>query len=113
MMQRRTVVEMPDFMRRAKSAMTDQERTELIDYLSANPDAGDALGGDLYKVRFARAGGGKSGGFRTIHYYNANTGPLFLLTMFARNEKSNLSKAETDGLMKLGRETALWYGKRQ
>ena len=116
MTDRLTVVAMPDFMRRAKTAktaMTDQERMELIDYLSANPDAGVALGGDLYKVRFARAGGGKSGGFRTIHYYNANTGPLFLLTMFAKNEKSSLSKVETDGLIKLGREIALWYRKRQ
>ncbi len=32
-----TVVEMPDFMRRAKAAMTEAERMDLIDFLSANP----------------------------------------------------------------------------
>ena len=60
-MTRETVVEMPDFQRRAKAAMTEAERMALIDYLSANPLAGVLLGGGLRKVRFAREGGGKSG----------------------------------------------------
>ena len=107
-----TVVELPDFVRRAKAAMTEAERSALIDHLAADPEAGVSLGGGLRKVRFGRAGAGKSGGFRTIHFHRAGAGPLFLLTMFAKNEKANLSAAELAGLVKLGDELATWYGRR-
>lgn len=107
-----TVVEMPDFQRRAKAAMSDAERTELINYLAANPLAGVLLGGGLRKVRFARAGGGKSGGFRTIHYYKPAVGPVFLLTMFAKNEKASLTIKETENLIQLGEILAAEHGKR-
>ncbi|MES2434403.1 MAG: type II toxin-antitoxin system RelE/ParE family toxin [Pseudomonadota bacterium] len=108
-----TVIEMPDFQRRAKAVMSEAERTELVNYLAANPLAGVLLGGGLHKVRFARAGGGKSGGFRTIHYYKPAVGPVFLLTMFAKNEKSNLTARETEYLIQLGESLAAEYGKRQ
>lgn len=68
-MKRETVVEMPEFQRRARALMTEAERAELIDLLSAHPETGVSLGGGLRKVRFARGGEGKSGGFRTIHFY--------------------------------------------
>ena len=111
-MRRETVVEMPDFLRRAKVAMTEAERESLINFLSANPMAGVLLGGGLRKVRFARDGGGKSGGFRTIHFYKPEIGPVFLLTMFAKNEKSNLTVRETEYLVKVGEMLATTYGKR-
>jgi hypothetical protein len=107
-----TVVEMPDFLRRAKAVMSQEEREALVTFLSANPLAGVLLGGGLRKVRFARESGGKSGGFRTIHYYKLDVGPVFLLTMFAKNEKSNLSARETEYLVKVGEMLAATYGKR-
>jgi hypothetical protein len=112
-MRRETVIEMPDFQRRAKVAMTEVEREALIDLLSVNPLAGVSLGGGLHKVRFARQGGGKSGGFRTIHYFKPDEGPVFLLTMFARNEKSNLTAKETGFLIQLGEAVAAEHGKRK
>jgi hypothetical protein len=46
-------------------------------------------------VRFARQGGGKSGGFRSVHYYQAGRDlPIFLLSVFAKNDKANLSRLE-------------------
>lgn len=108
-----TVVEMPDFMRRAKAAMSEAERMDLIDFLSANPLAGVQLGGGLRQVRFAREGGGRSGGFRTIHCYKPDIGPVFLLTMFAKNEKTNLTAKETEYLVQSGEAVAAEYGKRQ
>ena len=107
-----TVVELPEFLRQAKAAMTDAERKELVDYLAANPEAGVSLGRGLRKVRFGRAGAGKSAGFRTIHFYRSGTGPVILVAMFAKNEKANLSATELAGLMKLGDELAAHYGKR-
>ncbi|MGQ0564178.1 MAG: type II toxin-antitoxin system RelE/ParE family toxin [Gemmobacter sp.] len=107
-----TVVETSAFLRRAKAAMTEDERTALIDMLAANPEVGVSLGRGLWKVRFGREGEGKSGGFRTIHFYRAGAAPVFLLTLFAKNEKANLSPSELAGLMKLGEELAACYGRK-
>lgn len=112
-MRRETVVEMPDFQRRAKAVMTDAEREGLVDYLSRHPVAGVALGGGLHKVRFARQGGGKSAGYRTIHYFKPDDGPVFLLTMFAKSEKSNLTAKETEILIQLGDAVATAYRNRK
>ena len=49
-----TVVELPEFLRRAKSIMTEAERLSLVSYIAANPDAGVSLGGGLRKVRIPR-----------------------------------------------------------
>ena len=39
-----TVVELPEFLRRAKAIMSEDERTALVDYVAANPEAGVSLG---------------------------------------------------------------------
>lgn len=106
-----TVVETPEFIRRANAAgMSDREREDLITYLAANPEAGIPLGGGLRKVRIAGPGGGKSGGYRVIHFYRAADVPLFLLTVFAKNEKANLSRTEPTSLIKLCDQIAQTYG---
>ena len=90
-----TIVELNEFVRQAKAIMTEAERVELVNFLAANPEGGVPLGGGLRKVRFARQGGGKSGGFRSVHYYQAgNDLPVFLLSVFAKNDKANLSRLE-------------------
>ncbi|GFM31026.1 type II toxin-antitoxin system RelE/ParE family toxin [Novosphingobium sp. PY1] len=105
-----TVVELPEFLRRAKAIMSDKERTALVDYLAANPEAGVSLGGGLRKVRIAREGGGKSGGFRTVHVFGGMQMPIFLVTVFAKNEKDNLSKGEQAELIALGKLLLAHYG---
>jgi hypothetical protein len=55
-----TVVELPEFQKRAKAIMSDQEREAAINFVAANPEAGVSLGGGLRKVRIPREGGGKS-----------------------------------------------------
>ena len=52
----------------------------------------------MRKLRWARDGRGKSGGVRVIYYFHSETMPLYLLTMFAKNERANLSKAERNAL---------------
>lgn len=89
-----TVVELPEFLRRASAIMTEAERLRLVNYIAANPEAGISLGGGLRKVRIPRDGGGKSGGYRTIYVFGGTHIPIFLITVFAKNEKDNLSKAE-------------------
>jgi hypothetical protein len=80
--------------------MNDPERLELISFLARNPTAGDRIPGTggARKVRWARAGEGKSGGFRVIYYFYSPTVPLFALNIFAKNEQANLTQAEKNEL---------------
>jgi len=99
-----TVVETPEFERRAKALMSDDERMALIDFVARHPLAGVSIGGGVRKVRFAREGGGKSGGYRVIHVFSPESGmPVFLITVFAKNEKASLTKSETEQVRALGR----------
>jgi hypothetical protein len=105
-----TVVELPEFLRRAKAIMSDEERFALVSFLAANPEAGLLLGGGLRKVRVPRQGGGKSGGYRTLYVFGGSSMPLFLLTVFAKSEKDNLTKAEQAAAVALSKELLATYG---
>ena len=108
----RTVVELPEFLRRAKAIMAEDERAALVDFIAANPGAGVSLGGGLRKLRFARPGGGKSGGYRTVFVFGGAQVPIFLVTVFAKNEKDNLSKAEQAELVAMSKVLIAQYGDR-
>ena len=93
-----TVIETQSFLRTAKALVSDEERMDLIAYLAENPTAGDIMEGTggVRKVRWARRGGGKSGGFRVIYYYYSEVIPLF-----EKSAKANLSAAEKNEMKKL------------
>jgi hypothetical protein len=97
-----TVVETPEFWRRAKSRLSAAELVELINYIAAHPDAGDVMAGTggARKLRWAVKGKGKSGGVRVITFYSGPPIPVFLLSVFGKGEKSNLSNAERNELRK-------------
>ena len=95
-----TVAELPEYMRTAGKLLADVDRRAVVDYLAARPKAGDLIEGTggVRKLRWARDGRGKSGGVRVIYYFHSESMPLYLLTMFAKNERANLSKAERNEL---------------
>ena len=98
-----TVGEMPEYVRRATKLLSESERSELIDHVAANPRAGDLVHGTggVRKLRWARGGRGKSGGLRVIYYFHSEALPLYLLTMFGKGEKADLSQVERNELAKL------------
>ena len=99
-----TVVETPSFISSAKSAgMTDEVRAQVVTAVGENPELGDLLEGTggFRKFRFARPGGGKSGGFRVVSYFCSEGMPVFLITVFAKNQQANLTKRERNELAKL------------
>ena len=108
-----SVIELQTFVKRAKAIMSDEERMRIVTYLAANPEAGIPLGGGLRKVRISRIGGGKSGGYRTLYVFGGNHMPLILLTVFAKNEKDNLSTTELAELTALSKALLAQYGARQ
>ncbi|BFM04829.1 type II toxin-antitoxin system RelE/ParE family toxin [Halioxenophilus aromaticivorans] len=66
--------------------------------------------GGIRKLRWSAHGKGKSGGMRVIYYYHNRGVPLFLLTMFGKGDKANLSKAERNELAKLTHLLCNSYG---
>ena len=98
-----TVAETPEYLRRCDKLLTEGERRDVVDYLAAHPKAGDLMEGTggVRKIRWARAGRGKSGGVRIIYYVHSEAMPLYLLTVFAKNDRTNLSKAERNDLADL------------
>ena len=110
-----TVVELPEFIKRAGKLLLKTEKDELLFYLSSKPKAGTLIQGTggIRKLRWASKGKGKSGGSRVIYIYYNDSTPLFLLTIFGKNEKVNLSKSERNELAKLIKELIKSYSGRK
>ena len=98
-----TIAEVPEYIRQAEKLLSEAERQDVLSYLSAHPKSGDLIEGTggIRKLRWGRGGRGKSGGVRVIYYYHSELMPLYLITLFAKNEQDNLSKAERNELAKL------------
>jgi hypothetical protein len=94
------VIESDAFLADAEAFFTEDERAELVLYIAMNPDAGVIMPetGGVRKLRWGVKGRGKSGGVRVIYYFHDETLPVFMLNVFAKNEKANLSKAERNAL---------------
>ncbi len=108
-----SVAETQPFQRKAAQLLSEIEKSELITHLSANPSAGARIKGTggIRKLRWSYGGRGKSGGVRVVYYFHDLDMPLFLLTLFGKNEKSNLSMEEKNTLSKLVRELVkCWSG---
>ena len=98
----RTVVETPAYLAIARKLFDDEEREEIVATVAFDPECGEVMAGTggFRKVRVARASMGKRGGARVIYIWRNDKFPVFLITVFAKNEKENLSKAERNALKK-------------
>lgn len=96
------VIILPEFARRNKRLSRKfrtlpDELDNLIDQLETDPRQGESLGAGLYKIRLASAskGGGKSGGFRVITYFVAQTAEgevVYLVTIYDKSEENSMDK---------------------
>ena len=96
-----TIVETPDFIRQAKKLrLSDEDLDNIKIIIAQGPDNGDVIpgSGGARKVRIPIAGRGKSGGYRVITFYSGVDLPVFLLDIYAKSKKANLTQAETNRL---------------
>jgi len=98
-----TVVETAEFLRAAKALLSESERTALVEFVAANPEAGELIPetGGVRKIRWALPGMGKRGGARVIYYYHSERLPVFLLSAYAKGRKENLNMAEQNEMKRL------------
>lgn len=84
-----------------REGIPDRRFQEAVDRAECGSIDAD-LGGGLIKQRVARAGSGRSGGYRTIVAYRANRRAV-LLYAFAKSERDNIGEGELEDLRELGR----------
>jgi len=75
-----------------KEGITDDELRETVSRLEAGQADVD-LGGGVYKMRVARSGEGKSGGYRTIVFFRSAFRTVFVYG-FAKSDRDNIDQGE-------------------
>ena len=109
-----TVLFTSNFERRAvKIGLDEADIQNIAVFLAKDPLAGDLIqgSGGARKLRFARSNSGKSGGYRTIHYFGSSDVPIFLMDVIDKRERANISKAELNTLSTLLSKIADIYRK--
>jgi hypothetical protein len=99
-----TVLATPTFLAQAKRCgLSEDDLHEIAVVITGDPLAGDLMigTGGARKLRHAREGQGKSGGYRTIHFFGGRDVPIFLLAVYTKAEKANLTKSERNALAQI------------
>jgi len=92
----RTVIETPTFQRQAEKIWSEDERFEFIGWIACNPLVGDVIPGadGARKVRWTAKGHGKRGGARVVYFNLSDQGLVYLIAVYPKNEKENMSSDE-------------------
>jgi hypothetical protein len=106
-----TVVETPGYLKAAKSLFSQTERDRIVALVAANPECGEVMQGTggFRKLRVARSGMGKRGGARLIYILRSEAFPVFLISVYAKNEKENLTMRERNLLARRADEIFAKY----
>ena len=102
------IVVLPEFTsqlkklaKKYKKIKTDLQK--LTKELEENPEAGIALHHACYKIRVANSSipTGKSGGFRVIYYFLDTQQNIYLMSIYSKSQKDNISENELMEILKL------------
>ncbi len=105
-MQYMEFIETHTFTRLITSLMEDDDYRVLQNLLLDNPALGSIIkdGGGIRKMRFGLAGRGKSGGVRVIYYWIKDNHQIYMLLVYPKSKKDNLTDQETKVLRELVKE---------
>ena len=97
------LIETSVFTRQINAQITDEDYRALQLALILRPASGDLIrgSGGLRKLRWHLQGRGKRGGARLIYYWHAEANRIFLLFLYPKNVRSNLSPTELRSLRQL------------
>lgn len=92
--------ETPEFTRKSRHLIDDEELLKLQLYLCDYPDHGNLIAGSggIRKMRWRIPGRGKRGGARIIYFAAIADRRILLLDIYEKSEKEDLSKAELRNL---------------
>ena len=85
-------IETSRFTELVKTHLSDDEYAAFQWLLLERPDAGSIVSGSggVRKIRWGLRGRGKRGGIRVIYYWKKPDGEIWLLTLYAKNEKGTI-----------------------
>jgi hypothetical protein len=93
-----------------KEGIKDAELREAVNQLEAGHTDAD-LGGNVYKMRVARSGKGKSGGYRVIVFFKSEERTFFVYG-FAKSDIGNINEKQLRNL-KLAAKTIFQYSDKE
>jgi hypothetical protein len=99
-------IETPTFTRMVTALLSDEEYRVMQNQLVDDPERGDLIkgGGGIRKLRYALQGRGKSGGVRVIYYWVKDQDQIYMLVVYPKSKKDDLSDKETALLRELVKE---------
>ena len=88
-----TVVETHLFQKQWPLYWNEEERGEFAAYVAEFPDAGDIVpnSGGIRKIRWRRAGTGKSGGVRVVYFTRTAEEEVVLLLIYSKAKTNNIT----------------------
>ena len=88
-----TVIETLVFEKQWPLYWSEEERGEFAAYIAESSNAGDVVpkSGGIRKVRWRRAGTGKSGGVRVIYFTRTTEEEVVLLIIYAKSKTDNIT----------------------
>jgi hypothetical protein len=91
-----TIAEATEFSALWPDYWTPEEFGEFCAWLALNPEAGDVVprSGGCRKVRWSVSGSGKRGGVRVIYFNRLDERKIWLITMYAKNERESIPAEE-------------------
>jgi mRNA-degrading endonuclease RelE of RelBE toxin-antitoxin system len=98
-----TIVEVTAVQRELEEVLSEEERERLIDWLAMNPSFGDIIPSTngVRKTRWSYGNRGKRGGLRVIYYFRDLNMPVYVLAVYKKNEKMNLTMREKQMIAKM------------
>ena len=95
-------IETSTFTRELPRHLDDDSYAALQALLSVHPEAGDVIRGTggIRKIRWAMPGRGKRGGSRVVYYWLTARDHIYLLTVYAKGVKDDLTPAEREAWRK-------------
>lgn len=100
----REFIELPEFIERWNElGLMEDDLVELEVYLCKNPEAGNIIKGTggLRKVRWSLQNKGKSGGIRVLYVDFASYEKMYMITVYPKSEKDNISNEDKTQIRKL------------
>ena len=81
------------FLRQAEDVWEEDEREAFVNYIAWDQVVGDVIPetGGVRKIRWSRGGMGRRSGARVIYFYHDARRPVYLLMVYAKARREDLS----------------------
>lgn len=97
------IVSLPAYDAQVSALLDEDERSAMEFFIACAPEDHPVMPGTggFRKARWARRGRGKSGGLRSIYFFLAEPGRIYMAAIYSKSRKEALSEADQNVLAKI------------